>query len=107
MCDTRAETGIQATASRGGKATVLHAAGWLGLAAAPTFALMAGWTGVPGGGRMDMACPAAHGLWLPGSMALMYGLMSVFHLAPWLKRAARRRHGIRRRGCPGPATPAR
>ena len=37
------------------------AAGWLGLAAAPSFALMALTTGVWGGSEPDMLCSAMHG----------------------------------------------
>ncbi len=61
----------------------------LSLAAAPTFALMALLTTVLGGGPMDALCAAAHGSPLSG-MVPMYLLMSAFHLAPWLKLAARR-----------------
>jgi hypothetical protein len=49
-------------------------ASWLTLAAAPTFALMATFTGFFGYG--------AH-------MASMYGLMSAFNVAPWLQLFAR------------------
>jgi hypothetical protein len=63
---------------------------WLGLAAAPSFAIMGLWTalvGVPPD-IMCMAMPAA----LPiGGMTLMYLLMSVFHLSPWLTLIASRR----------------
>jgi hypothetical protein len=33
-------------------------------------------------------CPAAHGS-LIGGMAAMYGLMSAFHVAPWLRLVSR------------------
>src|SRR6202043_3436848 len=42
-----------------GNAAALGAAGWLSLAAAPTFAIMALLTGVLGGGPPDMLCSAA------------------------------------------------
>ncbi len=61
----------------------------LGLAAAPTFALMALLTGVLGG---DMLCSAAAPL---SGMVPMYVLMSTFHSAPWLKLIASR-HRARR-----------
>jgi hypothetical protein len=61
----------------------LGAAGWLHLAAAPAFALMALLTSMSGG---DMLCGAASPL---GGMAPMYFLMSAFHLPPWLKLIAR------------------
>jgi hypothetical protein len=60
-------------------------AGWLCLAATPTFAIMALLTGVFGeGGSMDMLCSAGRGFPL-GGMVPMYLLMSAFHSPPWLK----------------------
>lgn len=73
-----------------GNGTALGAAEWLSLAAAPTFAIMALLTAVVGNGAMDSLCLAAHASLL-GGMVPMYLLMSAFHLAPWLKLAARRR----------------
>ena len=64
-------------------------AGWLGLAAAPTFALMALLTDAPGGSGMGMMCAAGHASPLAG-MAPMYVLMSAFHLPPWLRLMSRR-----------------
>jgi hypothetical protein len=61
------------------------AALWLSLAAAPTFAFMALLTAVPGGGPLDTLCSAAPGASPFGGMALMYLLMSAFHLGPWLR----------------------
>ena len=90
--DVRAAIGHE-----GGDAASLRAAGWLGLAAAPTFALMALLTGVlGGGGPMDMLCSTVHRASPLNGMVLMYALMSAFHLAPWLKWIASRRRGIRR-----------
>lgn len=63
------------------------AAGWLALAASPTFALMAAATA--GGGTPVPLCGAVSGLPPEGGMAAMYLLMSIFHLSPWLKLAAR------------------
>jgi hypothetical protein len=63
--------------------------GWLGLAATPSFALMALLTGVAHGGEMDVLCSAAQGPWSIGGMAPMYLLMSIFHAAPWLKLVTR------------------
>ncbi len=71
------------------------AAGWLGLAAAPTFAVMALLSWAPGGGA-DMMCPAAHGGSPLSGMAPMYVLMGAFHAAPWLKLASRRMGGASR-----------
>jgi hypothetical protein len=68
----------------------LGAADWLGLAAAPTFAIMALLTGVLGGGP-DMLCSAMQGASPLSGMALMYLLMSAFHLAPWLRLISSRR----------------
>lgn len=95
MSDMHAGTGIRAAIGHeGGDAASFRAADWLGLAAAPTFALMALLSDVLGDGPMDMLCSAAHGASPLSSMALMYGLMSAFHSARWLKWVARRRHGV-------------
>jgi len=59
-------------------------AGWLALAAAPTFALMALWT-VFFTGEPDMLCMAMQGSSPVSGMTVMYLLMSAFHAAPWLK----------------------
>ena len=77
-------------AGRRGDAAVLGAAGWLGLAAAPTFAVMALQSCVTGGDA-DMMCSAAHAVSPLSGMVPMYALMSAFHLAPWLKLISRRR----------------
>ena len=69
----------------------LGAAGWLCLAAAPTFAIMALLTGVLGGGPMAMMCSTAPDASPLSGMAAMYLLMSAFHLTPWLKLISRRR----------------
>ena len=56
------------------------------LAATPVFAVMALATGFGGTmPDMEMTSPMT-------GMAAMYGLMSVFHAAPWLKLIARRRN---------------
>jgi hypothetical protein len=65
------------------------AAGLLGFAAAPTFALMAVLTGVSSGDA-DVMCPAMHGVSHLSGMVPMYMLMSAFHAAPWLKLISRR-----------------
>ena len=77
-----------------GQAHALGAAGWLGLAAAPTFAIMALLTSVLGGGPADMLCSAAPDASLLSGMVPMYLLMSAFHSAPWLKLIASRRRAI-------------
>ena len=72
------------------------AAGWLSLAAAPTFAIMA-LTGILGGGPGFMICPADHASLLDG-MVPMYLLMSAFHSPPWLKLiSSRSRRSIQSR----------
>jgi hypothetical protein len=58
-------------------------AGWLSLAAAPTFAVMALLTHL-GGGPLDTLCSTGNALQL-GGMVPMYLLMSAFHSASWLK----------------------
>jgi len=65
------------------------AADFLYLAAAPTFAIMALLTSIPGDGSPDVLCGASP---LSG-MVPMYLLMSAFHLAPWLKLISYRRNG--------------
>ena len=77
-------------AGRRGDAAALGAAGWLGLAAAPTFAVMALLSCMTGGDA-DMMCSAAHAVSPLSGMVPMYALMSAFHLAPWLKLITRRR----------------
>jgi hypothetical protein len=67
-----------------GNAAALGAADWLCLAAAPTFAIMALLTGIPGGGP-DMLCAGAQEASALSGMVPMYVLMSAFHSAPWLK----------------------
>ena len=59
------------------------AASWLGLAAAPTFAAMALWS-VVFGSPADI-CAGIQGESPLGGMTLMYALMSVFHVAAWLR----------------------
>jgi hypothetical protein len=60
-------------------------ANWLCLAAAPTFAIMALLTALPGAGPPDMLCAVAQRVSPLSGMAAMYLLMSAFHSAPWLK----------------------
>lgn len=67
----------------------------LRLAAAPTFAVMALITAVWDGAAGNILCLSGRGASILTGMALMYGLMSAFHLAPWLKLIADRRTGPR------------
>ncbi|MEZ2131934.1 hypothetical protein AAE028_29795 [Sinorhizobium sp. CB9] len=83
---------------RPSESAALGFSGWLSLAAAPTFAIMALLSAA--GGSADMICSAMHegmqeGLPFSG-MVPMYVLMSVFHCTPWLKLLSARRNGIRR-----------
>lgn len=64
------------------------AAGWLGFAASPTFALMS-WMAANHAPSMGMCSPVSGNLPMDG-MTAMYLLMSVFHLSPWLKLASGR-----------------
>lgn len=84
---------VDTCAGRGHPTTGL--AGWLGLAAAPTFALMALWT-VFFSGEPDMLCMAMQGSSPMSAMTLMYLLMSAFHAAPWLRLISSRRSGVHR-----------
>lgn len=59
------------------------AASWLGLAASPTFALMA-WIAATDAPRVAICSPASDLLPID-SMAWMYVLMSLFHVSPWFK----------------------
>jgi hypothetical protein len=72
----------------GGGHAASGAAGWLGLAAAPTFAVMALWTGLFAG-HADMLCMEMQGTSPLNGMALMYALMSIFHATPWLRLLSR------------------
>jgi hypothetical protein len=74
---------------RNGDSVTLGAAGWLSLAAAPTFALMALLTGLFEDGPAAALCTQAG---LPSALAgmgPMYLLMAAFHLAPWLRLGER------------------
>ena len=82
-------TAAQDDTGRRSHAAAPGAAGWLGLAAAPIFAVMALLTGLPGGGG-DVMCSAAHGALPLSGMAPMYLLMSALQLAPWLKLISHR-----------------
>ncbi len=62
----------------------------LGLAAAPTFAIMALWTGLFSG-QPDTLCMGVQDASRMNGMALMYAPMSIFHAAPWLKLISSRR----------------
>ena len=75
------------TAACGNGLAVRGIAGWLCLAASPTFAAMALLAGLFGGGE-GMLCGSMPASALAG-MPPMYLLMSLFHLPPWLRLASR------------------
>lgn len=81
-------TGSYPADARRGYSFIPGAAHWVPFAAAPTFAMMALLTTVLGG-QSDMLCSVAQGASPLSGMALMYALMSIFHLAPWLKLLSR------------------
>ena len=91
------ESASGAIRQESGHAPALGAAGWLGLAAAPTFAIMALLTGV-GGGPPDMLCSAAQDASPLSGMVPMYLLMTAFHSAPWLKLISGRRKAAPAKG---------
>ncbi|MCF3947415.1 hypothetical protein [Acidiphilium iwatense] len=63
-------------------------AGWLGLAASPTFAFMA-WIAAKDAPPIALCSSGSSILPIDG-MTAMYLLMSLFHLSPWLKLASSR-----------------
>lgn len=65
------------------------AAGWLALAASPTFALMA-WVAAADASPAGL-CASQPGVLPVDGMTAMYLLMSLFHLSPWLNHASRHR----------------
>jgi hypothetical protein len=71
------------TGPEGGNAAA-GAIRFLSLAAAPTFGVMALFTGALDAAPPDMLCAATHHASPLNGMAVMYALMSAFHAAPWL-----------------------
>jgi hypothetical protein len=65
------------------RGTAAGIADWLCLAAAPAFAAMALLTAVTAGA--DVLCSSMRGAFPLDGMAMMYLLMSAFHLPPWLR----------------------
>jgi hypothetical protein len=64
------------------------AADRLGLAAAPTYGLMALLSGVLGASPQDLLCAASHDAMPLSGMVAMYLLMAAFNSAPWLRLLA-------------------
>jgi hypothetical protein len=79
----------------GAEAAIVIARG-LGLAAAPTFAIMALLTVVIGGGAPAMLCSAGQDVSPLSGMVPMYLLMSAFHSAAWVRLISSRRGGAHR-----------
>ena len=73
---------VSSTANKAGEMgwQTRGAAGWLALAASPSFALMA-WIAANNGSRVAL-CAMGPGI---DGMTTMYLLMSLFHLPSWLK----------------------
>lgn len=87
---------MSATHSESGCVAALGAAGWVNLAAAPVFAVMALIAGLPGGDQPGIHCAAGQHASPLSGMVLMYVLMSIFHAAPWLRLISGRRASRRR-----------
>jgi hypothetical protein len=77
-------------------AAMLGFADRLRLAAAPTYAFMAVFTGIFGETPKGMVCMAMQHTSPLSGMVSMYMLMSVFHAVPWLKLIARWARAARR-----------
>ena len=67
-------------------------AGWLALAASPTFAFMAWITA--NDARLNAFCSSGSSILPIAGMTLMYLLMSLIHLSPWLKLVSNHRQAI-------------
>src|SRR4051812_5905768 len=92
ICPASAATN---TSHDGGEAvTASRLARWLGLAATPTFAIMAVLTAVLGSGTMDMLCAGGDGSPLGGVVPVDF-LVSAVPSAAWLKLVSGAARGIR------------
>ncbi|MGE3990547.1 hypothetical protein [Pseudorhodoplanes sp.] len=87
MTDASAVNAIGGSSGNGARAA-RDAAGWLHLAAAPTFAIMALLTAVSGG-PADILYSAARDASPLTGMVTMYALMGAFHAGPWLRLMSR------------------
>ena len=67
----------------------LGAGDWIGLAATPTFAVIALMTGLFDGSPHDAFCATTQDAVALSGMTVMYVLMAVFHTTPWLRLIAR------------------
>jgi len=85
-----ADAGISRPAAGSDRTRAAGVADWLGLAAAPCFAIMALITETATAGQPDILCLSAHDSLPLSGMGLMYALMAAFHLSPWLRLFGRR-----------------
>ena len=97
MSETATGAGGGDTGREAGAVPSLGVAEALGLAATPSFALMALLTVAHHGSPADILCSAAHDASSLGGMVPMYVLMSAFHSAPWLRLISRRAGLARKR----------
>lgn len=74
---------LSATSSMSSPGPVADAVALLAYAAAPVFGLMAGLSGLGASGMS--ICSSAAAILPIHDMALMYLLMGLFHLSPWLR----------------------
>jgi hypothetical protein len=86
--DREAEMTMSSVANKGSARPwqARGAAGWLALAASPTFALMA-WIAANAAPTIAFCSSGSSILSIHG-MTAMYALMSLFHLTSWLKLAS-------------------
>jgi hypothetical protein len=84
MTDFRIGARVTIECSGDRAAMVRRIADWLSLAAAPAFAVMM-FVNILGDGGAGALCMGAPRAWPFDGMAQMYLLMSIFHLAPWLR----------------------
>lgn len=78
------DSGAQAA---NGRAIATMLTRWLPLAATPTFALMAVLTAILGNDVQSVICLGNSAGSLTHNMGIMYLLMSVFHVTPWIRWA--------------------
>jgi hypothetical protein len=97
VSETATGAGGGDTGREAGAVPWLGVAEALGLAATPSFALMALLTVAHHGSPADILCSAAHDASSLGGMVPMYVLMSAFHSAPWLRLISRRAGLARKR----------
>src|SRR5262245_53666990 len=85
---------LPATIPRHHKVIELSVADGLSLAAAPTFGFMAALTRILDGGAQEFLCSAGPYFSALNGMTVMYLMMGLFHLVPWLKLISGRRERV-------------